>query len=142
MILFDKTTIKTIQIVNLFSSLWYITLFFLRSPHFMFSEKFKIFSFPKKTRTIYQKCVTFCNFWNNGYYINNCFLFLELFSIIYKAHYVCSSVRNVFFRTCLFQNILMTTSHFIIWYLICVFSIFIGSFVILVDIQTGVINNV
>ena len=35
----------------------------------------------------------------------------------------------------------MTTAHFVIWYSICVFSIFIGSSVILVDIQTGIITT-
>ena len=48
-------------------------------------------------------------------------------------------LKNLFIRTYFFQNSLITTAHFIIWYLICSLSIFIGSPVILVDIQTGII---
>ena len=60
---------------------------------------------------------------------------------MYPAHDVRSSVRNVFFRTYLFQNSLMTTAHFIIGYLICLFSIFISSSVTLVDIQTDIMKT-
>ena len=107
----------------------------------MFLEKCTKYSrSPKNTQTIDQKRVTFYNFWNRSSHRNDCFSFLELCSIIYQAHYIRTSVRNVFIRMCLFQNSLMTTAHFRIWYLICVFSIFIGGSVIFVEIQTDIIT--
>ena len=48
---------------------------------------------------------------------------------------------EMFFSTYLFQNNLMTTPHFILRYLICVFSIFIGSSIILFVIHTGIITS-
>ena len=41
---------------------------------------------------MYQKRVTFCNFWNRSSHRNDCFWFLELFSMIYQANYVRSSI--------------------------------------------------
>ena len=107
----------------------------------MFLEKCTKYSLsPKNTQTIDQKRVTFYNFWNRSSHRNDCFSFLELFSIIYQAHYVRSQFQNEFFLTYLFQNSLTTTAHFIIWCLICVFSIFIGGSVIFVEIQTDIIT--
>ena len=139
MILLDKITIKIVKSLPFFPHYGKLPYFFFKLPHFMFSEKCtKYYLFQKNTRTIYQKRVIFCNFRNISSHRNDCFLFLQLFSIIYQALYVRSSVPNVFFCTYIFQNSLMTTSHFIIIYLICVFSVFIGSSVILADIQTGI----
>ena len=119
---------KTSQIVTLSPHYGKLPYFSLNYHIIYFQKKSKYSLSQKNTRTIYQKRVTSCNFWNISSHRNNCFLFLELFSIIYQAHSVCSSVRSVF-------------RHFIIWYLICVFSIFIVSSVILVDIKTGIITT-
>ena len=116
--------------------------FFFKLTHFMLSEKCKKYYLSQNNiRTIYEKRVTLYNFWNRSSHRNDCLLFLELFSIIHQAHYVRSSVRNVSFCTYLFQNSLTTTAHFIIRYSIYVFSIFIGSYVIFVYIQTGIITT-
>ena len=101
-----------------------------------FQMCFQHFSFFQKYRTIYQKRVTFCNFWNRSSNRNDCFWFLELFSIIYQAHSIRSYVQNVFFRTYLFQN-----RFFIITYLLCLFLILFGSSVISTDIQKGIKTN-
>ena len=53
---------------------------------------FQYFSFLQKYPNNLSKRVTFCNFWNSGSRINYCFWFLELFSMIYQAHSVRSSI--------------------------------------------------
>ena len=109
MVLLDKITIKTVKSLPFFPHYGKLPYFFFKLPHFMFSDKCIKYSLPPKNiRTIDQKRVIFYNFWNRGSHRNDCFLFLELFSIISQAHYVRSSVKNVLFRTYLFQNSLWT----------------------------------
>ena len=74
---------------------------------------FNIYLSSKNSRTIYQKRVTFCNLWNRSSHRNDYLGFLELFSIIYHAHSVRSSVQNVVFRMYLFQKILLHNNVFI-----------------------------
>ena len=85
MILLEQITIKPSQIITLFSSLWEIALFFFKIPHFMFSDKCTKYSLShKNTQTIYQKRVTFCNFWNRSSHRNDCFWFLEFSTFLYQ----------------------------------------------------------
>ena len=112
MVLLDKITIKTGKSLPFFPHYVKLDYFFFKLPHFMFSEKCTKYSLSQKiNRTIYQKRVTFCNFWNRSSHRNDGFLFLELFAIVYQLHYVRSYVRYVFFRTYLFQKNLITTVH-------------------------------
>ena len=141
MILLDKITIKPVKSLPFSPHYGKLPYFSLNYHILYFQMYFNISLSFKNIRTIYQKRVTFCNFWNRSSHRNDCFLFLELFSIIYQAHNVRSSVQNVFFCTYLFQKSLISIAHFIIWYLICLFSIFISSSVIFVDIRTDILTT-
>ena len=95
--------------------------------------------YQKNTRIIYQKRVILCNFWNRRSHRNHCFLFLELFLIIFLARYVRSLVRFFLFVLISEQFNDSSLLHYRVFNM-CIL-LFIGGFVILVDIQTGIITD-
>ena len=68
MILFDKITIKISQIVTLFPHYGKLSDFPLDDHIIYFHMYFQYLSSSKNTRTMYQKRVTFYNFWNISSY--------------------------------------------------------------------------
>ena len=92
-----KLPLKTVKSSPFFLIMVNYHIFSLNYHILYFHMCFQYISFLKKIRTIYQKRVTFRNFWNRSSHRNDCFWFLELFSTIYQAHSVGSSFRNVFF---------------------------------------------
>ena len=62
-------------------------------------------------------------------------------SISHIEHFERSSNHNTFSHTYWLQNSLTTLANLRIWHLICLFIIFITVFVILVEIQTGIITT-
>ena len=74
---------------------------YLRTIHFLFNQlyfqmRFQYLFFFQKYPNNVSKRLKFCNFWNRSSYRNDCFWILELFSIIYQAHFERSSVHNAF----------------------------------------------
>ena len=140
MILLDKITIKTVKslpfVYPFFLIIVNYPIFSLNYHIISFQMYFQYSSFLLKYPNTFQILVTFCKFWNRSSHRNDCFWFLELFSRIYQAHSVRSSVWNAFFVRNYFRTVSFTITD-----ILCLFSILFCSSVISTDIQKGIITN-
>ena len=58
----------------------------------MLSQNVKNILSPKKYPNNLSKTGNILKIWNRSFHLNDCFLFLDFFSIIYQAHFIRSSV--------------------------------------------------
>ena len=109
-----KLPLKTVKLLLFFLIMVNYPIVHYITTFYIFRCTSNIFLLSQSTRTMFQKRVTFCIFWNEISHRNDCFWFLELFSILYQAHSVCYSVQNLLICMYLFQNILLHNNVFIV----------------------------